>query len=518
MRQLARELLVTFGGPKVTRCFSTLQSSIFFGFGLEEQKVSIWYTFCMAKSLGVKYFCSACGAASSTWTGRCQNCGEWNTLQPQVEVSTATAGTSGQRLPTQSAYQAAKSKTPRISSSLPEVDTVLGGGLVAGSVNLLAGQPGIGKSTLLLQIAYSLASRHKVLYVSGEESARQIALRAERLGAQHKALQLAVSTVANDIAATIATGDYEVVVVDSIQSVAVNEINSAAGSVSQVTNSTQLLTAAAKATNTALLLVGHVTKEGSIAGPKVLEHAVDVVLQLEGDRYGGFKILRASKNRYGATTEAGIFEMTDQGLKAVANPSAALLAERQASDGSVVHATMEGSRPLLVEIQALVNPTSYGYPKRTSSGIDLNRVNLLIAMLEHRTKLKLADRDIYVNVVGGIRLSEPAADLAVCMAIASATKGMQLKKNAVVFGEVGLSGEVRHVPFLDKRLNEAKKLGFEAAIGPVVRSGNLSTHSAEAQGRPESIERATSLRARKPTFLLSVRDVRSALNTFLEKD
>ncbi|HET7630032.1 MAG TPA: magnesium chelatase domain-containing protein, partial [Candidatus Saccharimonadales bacterium] len=209
---------------------------------------------------------------------------------------------------------------------------------------------------------------------------------------------------------------------------------------------------------------------------------------------GGFKILRAVKNRYGATTEAGIFEMTDKGMSAVANPSAALLAERQVSDGSVVHATMEGSRPLLVEVQALVNPTSYGYPKRTASGIDLNRVNLLVAMLERRTKLKLADRDIYVNIVGGIRLSEPAADLAVCMAIASAAKAMQLKKNAVVFGEVGLSGEVRHVPFLEKRLAEAEKLGFEAAIGPVMRSG------------------------KRPKFLMEVKDVRSALNTFLEKD
>ncbi|HSX18024.1 MAG TPA: DNA repair protein RadA [Candidatus Saccharimonadales bacterium] len=448
----------------------------------------------MAKRLGVKYVCSNCGAISTTWTGRCSVCGEWNTLQEQVEISTRTAGSSGNTLNIESVSKAASTKTARLSTKISDVDEVLGGGLVAGSVNLLAGQPGIGKSTLLLQIAYNVASGHKVLYVSGEESAQQIALRAERLGAQSKSLQLAVSTVTNDIATTIASGDFDLVVMDSVQSIAVNEISSAAGTVSQITNSTQLLSAAAKKTNTALVLVGHVTKEGSIAGPKVLEHIVDVVLQLEGDRYGGFKILRAAKNRYGATTEAGIFEMTDQGMKAVTNPSAALLAERQVSDGSIVHATMEGSRPLLVEVQALVNPTSYGYPKRTASGIDLNRVNLLIAMLERRTKLKLADRDIYVNIVGGIRLSEPAADLAVCMAIASASKGMQLKKNAVVFGEVGLSGEIRHVPYLEKRINEAKKLGFEGAIGPVVRTG------------------------KKPTFLLSVKDVRTALNTFLEKD
>jgi DNA repair protein RadA/Sms len=448
----------------------------------------------MAKSLGVKYVCSNCGAAFNKWQGRCNNCGEWNTLSEQVNISTAMAGSSGKKLQTSDLSKALNSRTNRLKSGMIEVDEVLGGGFVAGSVNLLAGQPGIGKSTLLLQLAHSATKNHGVLYISGEESAQQIALRAERLKAVDKSLQLAVSTVANDIAATISSGSYELVIVDSIQTVAVNEISSAAGNVSQITNSAQLLSAAAKSSNTALVLVGHVTKEGSIAGPKVLEHMVDVVLQLEGDRYGGFKILRGVKNRYGSTNEAGIFEMTDMGLVPVNNPSAALLAERQISDGSIVHATMEGSRPLLVEVQALVNPTSYGYPKRTASGIDLNRVNLLIAVLERRTKLKLADKDIYVNIVGGIRLGEPAADLAVCMAIASAAKGMQLKKNAVVFGEVGLSGEVRHVPFLDKRIAETKKLGFEAAIGPVVRSG------------------------KKPGLLSSVTDIRSALNTFLEKD
>lgn len=448
----------------------------------------------MARTLGVRYVCSNCGESYSSWTGRCRNCGEWNALAEQVEVTTATAGGSGTSLKIESVAKAATAKTARISSGIDDVDIVLGGGLVAGSVNLLAGQPGIGKSTILLQIAYNAASRCRVLYVSGEESARQVALRAERLGAAHKDLQLAVSTVANDIATTIAQGNFDLVIVDSIQAVAVNEISSAAGNVSQITNSTQLLSAAAKATGTSLVLVGHVTKEGSIAGPKVLEHIVDVVLQLEGDRYGGFKVLRGVKNRYGSTNEAGIFEMIDSGLKAVDNPSAALLAERQASDGSVVMATMEGSRPLLVEIQALVNPTSYGYPKRTASGIDLNRINLLVAMLEKRTKLKLGDKDIYINIVGGIRLSEPAADLAVCMAIASAAKGMQLAKNAVVFGEVGLSGEVRHVPFAEKRIAEAKKLGFSAAIGPPVRSG------------------------KKPALLMPVRDIRTALNTFLEKD
>jgi len=446
------------------------------------------------KALGVRFVCSNCGTGFGSWSGRCTVCGEWNTLQEQIDVSKTSAGSSGRKLVAEPISQAAKEQAKRLSTNIKDVDIVLGGGLVAGSVNLLAGEPGIGKSTLLLQLAHNLAQKFNVLYVSGEESVRQIAMRAQRLGAEQKNLKLAVSTVANDIASTIAGGDFDVVIVDSIQSVAVNEIASATGSISQITNSTQLLTAAAKVSGTALILVGHVTKEGNIAGPKLLEHVVDVVLQLEGDRYGGFKILRGAKNRYGSTNEAAIFEMYDKGLRTVDNPSQALLAERKISDGSVVHATLEGSRALLVEIQALVNPTSYGYPKRTASGIDLNRVNLLIAVLERRTKLKLADRDIYVNVVGGIRLTEPAADLAVCMAIASAAKGMKLAKNSVVFGEVGLSGEVRHVPQAEKRIAEAKKLGFEAAIGPKTRGG------------------------KKTSFLLEVSDVRSALNTFLEKD
>jgi DNA repair protein RadA/Sms len=447
----------------------------------------------MARSTGVRYVCSNCGATYSAWAGRCNNCGEWNTLQEHVEISTSTASSTGKKLPVQTISQASAAKTKRFATGFKEVDEVLGGGLVAGSVNLLAGQPGIGKSTLLLQLADALAKDRSVLYVSGEESIRQVALRAERLGVKGDKLQLAVSSVTNDIASTISQGEYDVVIVDSIQAVSLNEISSAAGNVSQITNSTQLLSTASKATNTALILVGHVTKEGSIAGPKLLEHIVDVVLQLEGDRYGGFKILRGTKNRYGSTNEAAIFEMAEKGMKTVDNPSAALLAERKVTDGSIVTATVEGTRPLLVEIQALVNATSYGYPKRTASGIDLNRVNLLVAMLERRTKLKLADKDIYINVVGGIRLSEPAADLAVCMAIGSAAKGLQLKKNAVVFGEVGLSGEVRHIPLLDKRLAEAKKMGFEAAIGPKTSSG------------------------KKPPLLNSVADVRTALNNFLEK-
>lgn len=446
----------------------------------------------MAKKGSVQYVCSNCGAISQTWSGKCYSCGEWNTLTEQLTTASLTKAASyGIVLKPASVKASLATDHKRLQTGVDEVDTVLGGGFVAGSVNLIAGQPGIGKSTLLLQLAHELAKKQSVLYVSGEESVHQIGLRAKRLGTGGDKLQLATSTSADDIATTIAAGQYKLVVVDSIQTISCAAIASAAGNVSQITNSTQLLTAAAKQTDTALILVGHVTKEGSIAGPKVLEHVVDVVLQVEGDRYGGFKVLRAIKNRYGSTNEAGIFEMKDDGLKPVENPSAALLAERQVSDGSVVLATMEGTRPLLVEVQALVNRTSYGYPKRAASGIDLNRVNLLIAMLERRTKLNLADQDIYVNIVGGIRLNEPAADLAIIMAIASAAKGLQLKKNAVVFGEVGLSGEVRHVPFVEKRLAEAKKLGFDGAIGPVQKG-------------------------KKAAGYYGMTDVRNALNTFLE--
>lgn len=348
-----------------------------------------------------------------------------------------------------------------------DLDQVLGGGILAGGVLLMAGQPGIGKSTLLLQVAAEVGKTQPVLYASGEESAGQVKLRAERLGANTtESLHFVASTSADDIAATIRSGAYKLVVIDSIQTLSLDEITSAPGTVSQITNSSNVIIRAAKESGAAVVLVGHVTKEGSIAGPKVLEHLVDVVLQFEGDRYGGFKVVRAVKNRYGSTSEAAIFEMHEEGLRVVENPSAALLAERQNADGSVVMATLEGTRPLLVEIQALVNPTSFGYPKRTASGFDLNRLTLLIAVLERRTKLNLSDKDIYINVVGGLKLSDPAADLAVCMAIASAAAGRKLDDKIVVFGEVGLGGEIRSVHGVERRVAEAKKLGFTEAIAP----------------------------------------------------
>ncbi len=445
----------------------------------------------------VVFVCSACGGESSSWSGKCFSCGEWNTLEEHIVQSAVSKKPGGgsarpaEGLKPQSIKQAVKKDVQRLTVGISDVDEVLGGGLVAGSVMLLAGQPGIGKSTLLMQMAHNIASKKKVLYISGEESAHQVASRAKRLGATDSKLHIDSATVTDSIVQEIANNAYDLVIVDSVQTIACEAVASAAGSVSQITNSTKLLSIAAKQANTALLLVGHVTKEGSIAGPKLLEHIVDVVLQLEGDRYGGFKVLRAVKNRYGSTEHSAIFEMEESGLELVKNPSAALLAERQQTDGSVVLATLEGTRPLLVEVQALVNKTSYGYPKRAASGIDLNRVNVLIAMLERRTKLKLADMDVYINIVGGLRITEPAADLAICMAIASATKAMQLNVDAVVFGEVGLSGEVRHVPHADKRIAEAEKLGFGTAIGPRLRDKS------------------------QPKKYSGVRDVRSALNTFL---
>ena len=449
----------------------------------------------MAKKAVSQYVCSSCGNLSNSWSGKCLQCGEWNTLQEQLSPSGVAGSIStGKVLIPNNVAKSISKDNKRISSGFKEIDEILGGGIVAGSVNLIAGQPGIGKSTILLQIAYETASNNQVLYISGEESAHQVGLRAQRLGAIKTELELVTSNSADDIAATIASGKYKLVIVDSIQTVSCAAISSSAGTVSQITNATQLLTYAAKQSNTAIIIVGHVTKEGSIAGPKVLEHAVDVVLQLEGDRYGGFKILRAIKNRFGSTNDSAIFEMLETGLKPVDNPSAALLAERQVTDGSVVLATLEGTRPLLVEVQALVNKTSYGYPKRAASGFDLNRLNLLVAMLEKRTKLNLADQDIYINIVGGMQIKEPAADLAICLAIGSASKGLQLKKNAVVFGENGLSGEVRHVIHADKRIAEAKKLGFDGAIGPNSKKSN------------------------KIPSLYAVKNVKDALNKYLVKN
>lgn len=443
-----------------------------------------------------RYVCQNCGASFVKWAGRCENCGEWNTLVEQAGVVETEAKTalargkvSGKALEAVSINTIEPSDAgSRLTTSFPDLDAVLGGGILLGSVNLLAGQPGIGKSTLLMQICAAVASNHSVLYVSGEESAGQVKLRAVRLGASSDTLHFASSTSGNDIAKTIETGKYELVIVDSIQTLSMAEISSAPGTVSQVSNCGNLIIQAAKGSNTAVVIVGHVTKDGTLAGPKILEHLVDVVLNFEGDRYGGFKTVRTVKNRFGSTNEVAIFEMAEKGLVEVKNPSEALLSERQNTDGSIIMATIEGTRPLLVEIQALVNPTNFGYPKRTASGFDLNRLNLLVAVLEKRTKLKLQDKDIFINVVGGMRLNDSAADLAVCMAIASAAAGRKLDDDMVVFGEVGLGGEIRSVTAPDRRIAEARKLGFTGAIAPATI---------------------------KDKFVLPVRDLRSALVKYM---
>lgn len=420
------------------------------------------------------FVCQSCGASYPKWSGRCSNCGTWNSLVEQLPESDRTEKSAvgrsqltGQVLKVVSMHELeTATKQTRCSTGFPDLDTVLGGGILNGSVTLLAGQPGIGKSTILMQICAHISREHSVLYVSGEESASQVKLRALRLGANSDQLKFASSTSANDIAKTIATEHFDLVIIDSIQTLTIAEISSAPGGVAQVTNCGNLIIRAAKSSNTAVIIVGHVTKEGTLAGPKVLEHLVDVVLNFEGDRYGGFKLIRAVKNRFGSTSEAAIFTMEKSGLTEVKNPSATLLAERRNTDGSIILATLEGTRPLLVEIQALVTPTNFGYPKRTASGFDLNRLNLLLAVLERRTKLTLNDKDVFINVVGGMKLQDSAADLAVCLSIASAVASRKLSEEYVVFGEVGLGGEIRSVFRPDQRIAEAKKLGFRHAIAP----------------------------------------------------
>lgn len=424
----------------------------------------------MAKAKS-RFVCQQCGAAFPKWAGKCENCGAWNSLLESAPESTgksAVSRSSGKHIAAEKISDVkVDAVSDRIDTGIGDLNAVLGGGLMPGGVTLIAGQPGIGKSTILMQIAAYIAKGKKVLYASGEESASQVKLRAKRLGAANSDnLFLAATTSADDVATTIASGDYQLAIVDSMQTMAMAEVASAPGTVSQITNSANIIIRSAKAANTAVILVGHITKEGSIAGPKVLEHLVDVVLNFEGDRYGGFKMIRAIKNRYGSTSEVAIFDMTDQGLKIVENPSATLLAERADTDGSIVLATLEGNRPLLVEIQALVNKSNFGYPKRAASGFDSNRLTLLVAVLERRTKLDLSDKDIYINVVGGLKLTDRAADLAVCMAIASAAAERKLRDGAVVFGEVGLGGEIRSAQMPDKRIAEAKKLGFKYAIAP----------------------------------------------------
>jgi DNA repair protein RadA/Sms len=436
------------------------------------------------------YVCQQCGAQSLKWVGRCPDCGEWNSMVETVESRDASPPSSvrahgkPQRL----------SEIPgegfqRIPVPMAEFSRVLGGGIVPGSVVLIAGDPGIGKSTLLLQVAALVSeSGGKVLYVSGEESAPQIKSRSHRLGVSAEQVYLLTETDLDLIVDHIHELRPQLVVVDSIQTVSVADLSSSAGSISQVRESAARLTEVAKGEGVPVFIVGHVTKEGSIAGPRVLEHIVDTVLYLEGERFHAYRLLRSVKNRFGSTDEIGVFEMSGQGMLEVTNPSEAFLSERSDGTGSAIAVTLEGTRPLLVEIQALTSTTSFGLPRRTANGIDFNRLLLLAAVLSKRVGLRLHDQDIFVNVVGGLRINEPAADLSVAIAIASSYRDKPVAQDLAIMGEIGLSGELRSISQATKRLNEASRLGFKRCLIP--RSVRLS------KDRPSGLEvvRARSLR------------------------
>jgi DNA repair protein RadA/Sms len=420
------------------------------------------------------FVCQSCGAAHPRWAGRCDDCGAWNSLVEEAAASPAPAAggkAQGRRIELVP-LTGATAPPPRLPSGIAELDRVLGGGIVAGAALLIGGDPGIGKSTLMLQAAAALAVQGRaVVYVSGEESIDQIRLRAERLGLAGAPIQLASATSAGDVLATVdRPGAPDLVIVDSIQTMWVDGLDQAPGTVTQLRATAQALIRFAKQRGTALLLVGHVTKDGQIAGPRVLEHMVDAVLYFEGERGHQFRILRAVKNRFGPANEIGVFEMAEAGLVPVANPSALFLADREEGiAGSAVLAGMEGSRPLLVEIQALVAPSALATPRRAVVGWDGSRLAMLLAVLEARCGLVMSTRDVYLNVAGGLRVQEPAADLAVAAAIVSSELGRPAPPSCVFFGEVGLAGEVRAVGHGEARLKEAGKLGFARAIMP--RSG-----------------------------------------------
>ena len=428
----------------------------------------------MAKT-PARFVCQSCGAITPKWAGRCEACAEWNTIVEEAAAPGPAKGRTTRKLEFVDLAGAA-TPPPRVPVGIAELDRVLGGGLVPGSAVLLAGDPGIGKSTLLLQAAARLAqSGRRVMYVSGEEAVDQVRLRARRLGLHKAPLELAASINLRDIAAAIGEArDAALVVIDSIQTMWMEGIDSAPGSVSQVRASAFELIRMAKQQDTALVLVGHVTREGTIAGPRVLEHMVDAVLHFEGDRGHQFRILRGVKNRFGATDEIGVFEMGEGGLSEVANPSALFLAERRGNiSGSAVFAGVEGTRPVLVEVQCLLSANPGGSPRRSVIGWDSGRLSMLLAVLETRCGLKLGATDVYLNVAGGLRIGEPAADLAVAAALASAATDTPTDPGCVFFGEVGLSGEVRQVSHAEARLKEAAKLGFtRAALPRRVAGGN----------------------------------------------
>lgn len=437
----------------------------------------------MAKAK-IHYECMACGAQYPKWNGRCVNCGAWNTIEEAMPAPTAAVSAAGgisrqgvdlsERI--RELSEIGTDDDIRYDTGMSELNRVLGGGLVKGSVVLLGGEPGIGKSTLLLQICQHLGQEHSVLYVSGEESARQIKLRAERLHVDTENLYLLTVTDADAICETILSTEPDVVIIDSIQTMHLSGLSSGAGSVPQVRECTSLFLQTAKAKEIPMLLVGHVTKEGSIAGPKVMEHIVDAVLIFEGDRYQSCRILRAVKNRFGSTNEIGVFEMNDSGLSEVENPSAMLLEGRPLGvSGTCVCCMMEGSRPILAEIQALVSKSTLSSPRRTATGFDYNRVYILLAVLEKRMGLFFGALDVYLNIVGGFRLDEPAGDLAAALTLYSSLMDKPIGETVVAFGEVGLGGEVRSVANAAQRIQEAERLGFTRCILPKQTLKTLQT-------------------------------------------
>lgn len=432
----------------------------------------------MAKANKTMFFCQECGYESTKWQGQCPGCKAWNTFveEPAQIVKGLRTQNSGRELKPVALKEVSLTEQSRVSTGMKELDRVLGGGIVRGSLLLVGGDPGIGKSTILLQVCRNLsAEHHKVLYISGEESLQQIRMRAGRIGEFTDDLLLLCETNLEDIRTTIERCKPEMVVIDSIQTMFSGEVTSAPGSVSQVREATSVLLQIAKGLDITIFIVGHVTKEGNVAGPRVLEHMVDTVLYFEGDRHASYRILRGVKNRFGSTNEIGVFEMRSDGLVEVENPSEYMLSGKpQGASGSVVACSMEGTRPVLLEIQALVCHSNFGIPRRTAAGTDFNRVNLLMAVLEKRLGMNLSTCDAYVNIAGGIRMTEPAIDLGIVLAIISSFQDKAIADDVLAFGEVGLSGEVRAVSMAEQRVLEARKLGFHQVILPSVCMPSVS--------------------------------------------
>ncbi len=423
----------------------------------------------------VLFVCSECGYESAKWTGQCSSCGEWNTMEEQLVVAKTSSPTAARSIASggvksASAYSFSQIKTadePRFVTGISELDRVLGGGIVKGSVVLLSGDPGIGKSTILLQMCKALENELSVLYVSGEESAIQIKLRAERLGVSGSNITVMTETDTQAVSEYIMSSKPDLVMIDSIQTMQISELTSSPGSIVQVRESTNMLLRTGKSLDIPIFIVGHVNKGGDIAGPKVLEHIVDTVLYFEGERNQSYRILRAIKNRFGSTNEIGVFEMTEMGLNEVENPSAMMLSGRMPNvSGGCITCVIEGTRPILAEVQGLVTTTGFGNPRRMSTGFDFNRLNMLLAVLEKRLGLFFSNLDTYLNVVGGLRLDEPAADLAVCLSLVSGLRDTPIDESIIAFGEVGLSGELRSVPRINERISEAARLGFKECIIP----------------------------------------------------